>query len=326
MNSEHRIIRPFRDMQSAQGWMDRTLKCRLLHGDERIVDLSPGETARMDANVLRGSTVQVVADGGWGGLRKALLEDLGQMSDLRESQIILVFAVRTSYLKRLEVVKMLHPTEIGHQSEVIRLESTLFRAVHHGWRLDVLLALGEELRYRPGLPWRKGSWLARARFEVADPLEGMGFTPRPLTDEIREAYGLPADATRYIRIIDDQTILECTALDELLEYYVDEQLLSRLSNDPTSDPSRLEQTRIFLDAASFLIRKAHSEDGFEESRLDDVDGTVIDKFLRYLAGDEAEGRRRWLTAWKNDPERVLAAVESQTGLAKLLNRQLASAQ
>jgi hypothetical protein len=165
--------------------------------------------------------------------------------------------------------------------------------------------------------------LARADFLVASPTEGLGFTPRALTDEIRAHYELSQKATRFAQVVDGMSILDGATVDSVLEYYVDENLLQRLSSNPTSPFSILEQSRIFLDAASFVVTEACRDNDFMGKSIEDLKDSVVHKFLVLLAGDNKSAQQNWLSVWQESPARVIAQIESHADIAEKIEKVMA---
>lgn len=321
MSSETRVVRPFQSADKTQDWINDNLRIELVSGTSILEKLTPGSTSRIDANTLL--SCSPLLTGIDENLYKAVIADATDMGGLDPENLKILVVVKSSYLKQVSLISEYSVEEIRGLSNSIPLNDELFKCVHHGWEVSVLLLLSNSSIPQPGVAWRRGTWLARVDFLVASPTEGLGFTPRALTEEIRTHYELSQKTTRYAQVVDGMSILDGATVDAVLEYYVDEALLQRLSASPTSPFSILEQTRIFLDAASFVVTEACRDSDFRGKSVDDVKDSVVHKFLILLAGDNKADQKSWLAIWQDSPAKIIAQIEAHANLAEKIEKVMA---
>lgn len=162
--------------------------------------------------------------------------------------------------------------------------------------------LNRELTPQAGLPYRLGTWLARLRFTLANPAEGIGFTPLPLTQERRKELKLAKQTATYARENPYQPdLLSAVMLDDFVEYYVDESLLARMSANPRHSQSALFQTQIFLGAVEFVVMEFQRLESRGEIQLSDVSEGLIGKILRIVSDETDEDLRQWLERSRQIP-------------------------
>ncbi len=98
----------------------------------------------------------------------------------------------------------------------------------------VLLAQG--LSARPlGDAIEEGAWLAITKFELRPTPALLRFAPTPLTEGVRKTLKLPKDVLSHVQVMDD--VLEADMLSEVVELYIDDELLRLLGEDPDSPTS-----------------------------------------------------------------------------------------
>ena len=322
MSSESRVIRPFRTADRTQNWIEENISIELRTGDSLHQKITPGGTSRIVARSLTSCTPFLV--GLSSDLYGAFLDDLNEIGGYEEDSFRLLVVIKSAYLKRVSVIKEFAMSEIQDLGASIELHDELFGCIHHGWELSVVLVLHESQMPKAGIAWRRGTWMARADFLVASPTEGLGFTPRALTDELRKKFELSEKSTRYVQVIDGMSILDGATVDQVIEYYVDEGLLRNLSSSPSSPFSVLEQSRIFLDAASFIVTEACRDEEFKEKNVDDLKDSVVHKFLVLLAGDNTTTQQDWLDIWQRSPAKVIAQIESHADMAQKIEKVMAA--
>ena len=321
MSSETRVIRPFRTAEETQDWLNENLVVQLMDGGNILQSMSPGSTSRVSSETLKHCKVAI---SGWdSGLTSALQTDIKEFLNADEEKIKLVIVGKSKFLKRTSLIHEYTIKELSLLPLIILLEDEVFSCIHNGWEVSVAVVISSSLSPEPGLAWRRGTWLARVDFAVASPTEGLGFTPRALTDEIRREFSLSLKTTRFAQVVDGLSILDGETVDSVLEYYVDEELMSRLSASPTSPFSILEQARIFVDAASFVVTEACREEDFRNRSLADVRGSVVHKFLVLLAGDDVLSQQAWLSRWQQSPSHVIAQIEAHADLSDKIQKVMA---
>lgn len=186
-----------------------------------------------------------------------------------------------------------------------------FSAPHNGFRVDSFLALARSRQRVPLRPFRKGTWLSRARFVVTTTMAAAILPPAPLTAEVRQRLQLPAKTMRYVEW-NDHDVLEPQSgqVDPVL--YVDENLLAQLNSRRGSTTSRSIQVQLVVDVLSQILqRAAESGDEVRTRTYEDVRDSLVGSVIRIAAGPGATDARRTavLHDVAQDWGRVMAHVE-----------------
>jgi len=322
MATENRDVRPFRDLPDVQEWLELHLRLVVQSATSTETwEMEPGSTLRLDPKTLMTADLQlkigeVVPVHGIANLAKKFADELGAKD---HSIMSIVLYGSSRFLRFTDEIARWSFDDLS----VFRNGYTLnpegeprprsLQLAHNGVVFDLAVVLNRELKPKPGLPHRLGTWLARIRFVLANPAEGIGFTPIPLTEEKRKELGLSKQTATYARENPYQPdLLTAIMLDDFVEYYVDERLLARMSAYPRHDQSALLQTQIFLAAVEFVVMEFQRVDSLDEIQLSDVNEGLIGKILR-IVSDETDGDlRRWLEILKSKPADFLAAAEAST--------------
>jgi hypothetical protein len=318
MSSETRLVRPFRDAVRTQKVLENEVTIRLFDAERLAGEIVAGSTIRVPAEQLQ--TRRIVLSGLNENLADAISRDLVDLKEVDDSNVELIIVASSSYLKKTEVLRRCRVSSFSSLESEMQLFSPIFECIHHGWEIIVVLVLSKNQVPKVGLPWRKGTWLAKVHFTVANPVEGIGFTPRPLTEEVRKRFSLHPQTTRYSANVDGVSVMDCSSLDEAIEYYVDEDLMIQLSSNPSSPFSVLEQTRIFLDAMSFVVSEISRTEEFADSTLIDLEGNLAHKILVLLAGDGHLSQDMWLSEWQQSPSKIFAGIEAHARLRDKLTK------
>jgi len=328
MATENRDVRPFRDLADVQDWLEENL--RLVVKDANDTEtwvMEPGSTLRLDPKTLMTADLQLKIDDMVRVLNVAksaegFAHELGA-KDHKVMSIVLYgsspFLKFTDEIARwsfddLSVFRDGYPLNPEGKPRPRTLQ-----LAHNGVVLDLAVILNRELKPRPGLPHRLGTWLARLRFTLANPAEGIGFTPLPLTAEKRKELKLAKQTATYALRAIGADLQTAMTLDDFLEYYVDESLLARMSANPRHSQSALLQTQIFLGAVEFVVMEFQRLDSFEEIQLPEIDEGLIGKVLRIVSEENDGDLRRWLEVLKTEPADFLAAVEASSEYLKRLD-------
>jgi hypothetical protein len=321
MSSETRLIRPFQDASNTQRFFENHLTIDLINDGKISEQIVAGSTVRVSAEQLMVRTIAL--SGISHELEAIIYRDVAKIENSDPSKIELIVVAVSRFLKQTEVIKRIKLSSLSMLGNKIELESKVFQCVHHGWEVLVALVISESFEPKVGFPWRKGTWLAKVHYSVANPVEGIGFTPRVLSDEVRNYLSLHPQTTRYSMLSEGVSILECSNLDDALEFYVDENILTSLSAAPSSAFSILEQTRIFIDALGFIVSEISRAEGFRELTMEDVEGSLCHKILILLAGDGRQSQDAWLSEWQISPSKVLAGLEAHAKLNEKLGKAMA---
>lgn len=329
MATENRDVRPFRDLSDIQAWLEEHL--RLVVNDATNTEtwmMEAGSTLRLDPKTLLTANVQLKIDDEVPVL--PLLKSAKQFADdlgAKDHTILSIVLHGSSPFLRFtdELARWtfndLNQLHNGYPlSPNGKLRPRSLQLAHNGVVFDLAVVLNRELKPQLGLPHRLGTWLARVRFTLANPAEGIGFTPLPLTAEKRKELKLSKQTATYARKNPYQPdLLSAIMLDDFVEYYVDESLLARMSSNPRHSQSALFQTQIFLGAVEFVVMEFQRLDSLDEIQLPDIGDGLIGKLVRIVSDETSEDLRQWLDVLKTSPADFLAAVEASSEYLRRLD-------
>jgi hypothetical protein len=197
------------------------------------------------------------------------------------------------------------------------------RLPHNGTVFDLAVVLNSAQKPKIGLPHRLGTWLAHIQFKLANPSEGIGFNPLPLTIEKRQELKVSQQTATYCQINPQKPdLLGADMLDDFLLFYVDSATLDRLSANPLHPQSALYQTQIFIDALKFLVTEFQRLENVADVKLNDIDDRLIGRLLRVVSTDEAQSLQAWLEILRDEPEVFIAEVESICNYQKRIDESL----
>jgi len=261
-------------------------------------------------------------------------EELQQIS-LDLDDLLLIVNVYSGFLKISEYPHILPLSQLLQTGGELPLSTDesrpkALRAARSGCRIDVAVVLGNEKPARIGQPWRKGTWLARATFHLACDSEFRGFTPRPMDLEMKVRLGVPPTATRYITLPDGIDPVHDEGTPELIEMWVDSELLANLSSRDGSAVSIAIQQQLFIDAFSAVTAMALSQGDFLDRSWHDISDTVLGGMIRAIAGKgkkesvEAANRRceSLLSVLKSDHSQFMTYVEAYAGCTSIFLKSL----
>lgn len=190
---------------------------------------------------------------------------------------------------------------------------------HSGCDIAVYVALKDQLEKMPLRPWQRGTWLGRIEFAISSELGESGPVPIPLGPIERERLNLEKDALRFFQV--DSAL---TAGSDDIEYYVDEDLLERMAENPHSPGSRVLQRELYIYAMSCLVWQASAELAGEHMihGVGDLADSVIGLLLRRAAAAAPDDERssledRLFRLLRDHPVELITMVEARTpGLKK----------
>lgn len=335
MARENRDVRPFQDLDEVQTWLEDNLILEVLDEEGRAVaSVEAGGTARLDPRTLATCRHRLVASTDAGTedvLRSArtFAKALGLDDGLKG--LPLVVLASSPFLRFTDELRRTSLDDVGSFRDGVDLvpggspRPRSLSLPHNGTIVDVLVVLGRELEPKVGFPHRLGTWLARVRFTLANPSEGIGFNPIPLTPEKRTELGIPRQTATYAAVSEYQPdVMAATMLDDFVDFYVDVELLARLSARPREDQSALVQTQLFLGAVEFTVLQFQRVEDREDLAFADVDDKLLGKVVRIVSEENARDLARWFEVLKSDPSMFLAQVEHAVGYRKRLDDALSS--
>ena len=314
-DSERRIVRPYLGVSGCQEAFDRVV---LQVGTETCENEA---SIRTQERALRESEISIrFADSDENYL--SFVEELARTArelDYTEADLV-VLAVATSPFRRLAEVVFSRslaemargrPTatiaEVGNRPEALS-------AAFHGFTLSVNLCLSRTVPRRPLRPSRKGTWLARATFRVGTEIGDSGFQIEPLTNAIRDRYGLEPGVIRYVDLEDPTSP---AVNDEDVTLYVDEALLDQLAATPDTSGALVIQRQLGLDVATAIVYRASVElarkgDG---AAITTAEGSIIDRILDRAARNgkgrvEPDRKEAFFEMVASRPQSFVAEIES----------------
>lgn len=319
MALENRDVRPFRDLETLQGWLQDNLRmCIRTHQQADWIELSAGSTVRLDPLSMSSSDIMMKYAAGADPkeqlrIAKKLARELG---DDRLSLFSVVLLASSPFLRFTDRLFSWNLDGLMNFVDGFSLIPTnserprCLRLAHHGVYFDLIVVLNRELTKKTGLPHRLGTWLARVQFTLASPTEGIGFTPLPLNDDRRQELGLAKQTATFSRVNPFQEdILGAVNLDDFVEFYVDDELLTRMSANPRHPQSVMLQAEIFIDAINFVILQFQKLENMDEIQWNDVDGSLLGKVVRIVSDENIKDLQSWFETLKTNPEIFIAAVE-----------------
>lgn len=317
MSSEKRVVRPYSDLGPFQDALDKWL---LRIGHEELV---PGDQRTIASSSFLADPVVIVCAEDDDDLATTVesVRNAAHAIDLRDDDVELVVIVSTAYLRFADVAfrgSLCSSQPIPQEVRLSQVDPRprALSTPQGGMVVDAYLLLANEQEAKPLRPSRRGTWLGHVVFELRTELGEIGFTPQPLTAEVRTEHGLPQDAIRYVSLDADALRGDDLAAVEL---YVDVPVLAQLNQAPHSPAARFFQRQLFLDVVSAIVRTARQEEDLMQMTLDELDGTVLGRIVHAAAGkgrpgeskDEQKARQlQALQQLRSQPEKFVAHLEA----------------
>ncbi len=320
MNREVRTIRPFQVDDSLTRVLDDVI---LRFGSEicaakgRIEVDDPNDYCRRPAEIIWASEYDF---NNFKGDISRGLTNLG-IDDL--SAVSLLITASSSYLGFTEII-FDHPVSALERLPIrVKLTNPRPKALStgfHGGVIIVYLLLTRNIERHVLRPWRKGTWLARAKFRLLSRSQTRLFRLTPLSDEQRMRLGLPKDVARYLDMSDHEPMQNYDKSSPPI-FYVDEELLAKLDAQPNSKISRYLQIQLVQDFILGVINSpAIQEEGLTDLDWDDLSGSLLGRILNFVASPRASASQK-MALFKeigNNPNLVAARVEDAINLRKEL--------
>lgn len=297
--------------------------------------LAPSGRATLDPDTYLHSTVRLHLGGRSGISRDDLAEVCTGLEEIGVNPDYAEFAVNlySGFLKISEYV-IRHPvSQLLELSGVVDIavpgsRPEALRTPYSGCRVEASVLLGVTGERRLGQPWRKGTWLARSRYFVSCDLEYAGFTPRPMDTAQKETLGLPSNATRYVTLPTGLDPVREDASPDVLEMWVDSDLLAAISAQPKSGISMALQRQLFVDAFAAITHVALSDSGLRDVQWVEIESTLLGRLIRGLAGRDKRGSegnsalrsQHLLNVLRSDHAKFMAIVEDHAGVTNSLIR------
>lgn len=329
MSSERRLIRPYVGLEPFQDVIDSLVmtlgptvvqpgsKARVEIGsylsDPPAVRLPADST--VDLDTLRSDTARA-------------LDELG----FDPSAVEFVAIVSSPYLRLSTVV---HQKKLSEEwlPERISLRPTgvsvpTFSSPGGGCDVEVCFVLAAPQAVKPLRPSRRGTWLGRGDFGLRTDLGDVGFTPIPLTADLRDQKGLSKNTVRFVEV--DVEALFASDPSEPVRLYVDKHLLLTAKANETGAGSLAFQKQIFLDAVQAIVVELHRASRLEQENFSSVRDSVLGRILSSVGGvaagdtsDEASTRgNATFQTLVDHPDVFIANVEAMIAPAADFERSI----
>jgi hypothetical protein len=322
MAEENRVVRPFSAPDDLQDWMDQNVILEVQpmtdgHPDGDLITVAAGETKRLEPKTYLTAeiTLRVSPDADINGFASALTKYAKRVSGGKQVLSIVLYG-SSSFLKFSDELCHWSVSEFEKSGDGYKIASSgplrprAAKTAHNGASFELVVVLREQLGAVVGMPWRLGTWILRSSFSLGNPLEGFGFTPLPLTKEKRIEFGIGPETFKFARKNPfNGQLFESETLDDFIEFYVDEEVLTRLSAAPRNAQSAFIQTEIFLSAIEYVVLEASTDPDLHDKSLQEINGTLVDKMLRAISTERAEELNKWLVILKNNPQLFLTKYE-----------------
>lgn len=310
MSRELRIVPPFDVPPALQSVFEGTV----LHFGDR--NCPAGRRIVVDSDDFRGRDVRIVWATDQTRFRRTIVKGLSE-ANLGPSDVALIVFVQTRYLRLTSEALRVPLDDLGTLDPISALDANLLvSARHRGARVRVLLVLTKDKTRRPLRPWRKGTCLARTEFSLDTDWFGQLFSPKALDARTRLELDLPASTMRYVRLGDHDPLLPYRDTEEP-DFYVDEELLSRIHHWSGTPMAHMAQLQLVQDFVAAIVQRASSK-LLPERALppwQDVRNSLLGRMLTVAAGKKGDAAML-LAEVRDDPNKVLARFEHQIGLGK----------
>lgn len=162
-------------------------------------------------------------------------------------------------------------------SRLVFLDST-------GFDLYAVLILVNTEKEKALKPSQVGTWLCKSQFSIKPEVDVSSFAPEPLSDAVKEQFGLPKDCFSYVYLAEN--LLQSEDLSEVVTVYLDPEVLNLLLIDETDDVSKQIQTSLVIQTVETVVQgivRFMEEDGLALSDLDLSSGVL--RFLEQLSAN-----------------------------------------
>ena len=318
MSSETRDIRPFNVATS----LERIFKnSKLLFGD---LECEPNSRITVEDTTtygIRRAEIILTEELHFEDFKRTLANGASS-SGINHSLLSLLVTISTSYLKITDIVWQQPLTDLATLPRTLNLtENERPRALQAsltGSTVDIYLMRTETAQPRPLHPWRKGTWLARARFKIETHRDISLFRPIPLDYTTRAELNLPEGTMRYVQMGDHEPA-EPYDNTEAPVFYVDRELLSELNARSNSRAGAALQAQLALDFVSAVItastEKVQSINTYRELE-DSLIGRVVRLIVPFRSPDS--DRDVIVRMINTDPAKAIAHAENAIALRKVM--------
>ena len=323
MSTEQRDVRPFAPVAA----LDHLFKhARLKVGSDVF---EAGATAVLEDDVFQRAGVSLELASDSGVIAAALAASTPDFEDLGLTVDDLAFAVvlSSSYLKISEFVHRVPLSQLAGAGPHFVLSGSprpsALRTPRSGCQVDVLVYLDVQKPQVPLRPWRFGTWISRASFSLTTHHAFAGFTPKPLTAEMKLELGLPPKTVRYIVLGDESPLTEGVGEDSV-EVWFDSDLLAMMSLNPKGKTSVALQRQLFVDAIAAVVAESRVSEQFDVMSWADVKDSLLGRVVALVAPKSGNEDARtsacvnYLEMVKHQPAKFMAYAEEAAGLINAL--------
>ena len=162
---------------------------------------------------------------------------------------------------------------------------------------------------------QEGTWLVSEKFELRRTPAAFRFSPIPLTDELRKKLRLSNNVLSHVEIMEN--VLEAEVLSDVLELYIDDELLRVLAEDPDSPASFAFQIMFANQALTALLNET-----VMRSREMNVTATFSKEMAESAAGRFVE---HMAAVAKFSPDQLMSKLQRNPALSSSVAQQFVEA-
>ena len=314
MSRERRTIRPYQGVEKFQLILDDLY---VEFGDRQVFAGGLATTSSVDFVSQPVRLVLAEDENGRDQVATAL-NAACQEAHLASRDLDLLVVMRTSRLKLSEIVWRVSLNEIKNCSPRIDLSAgdrpRSLQTPMGGCVIHTFIALRDARKRVALAPWRKGTWIAHAEHKIKTNVNEVGFTPLELTDEIRAQENLPPGTLRFAIV--EEPLAESSG-PESIRLYIDEEVLSELAANPTTDAAKAFQRELFMTAMSAAVTESSLQlSSGQQVTVGEIEGSVAHRLIELVTGDASPKQRDDLHQYffkmlQNDPVRFVAHIENR---------------
>lgn len=240
--------------------------------------------------------------------------------------LVVMAAARTHRVTTILVQDYLRTASWPEEFTISRSGADLVFNDRAGFSLTVAVVLLNDLTREPLRPHVAGTWLARRDFRVSPETEDTAFSPEPLSEEIRNHYGLPNGVMRYVRVDD---VLEADSISDAVSVYVDPDVLALLHANQSDKFAVQLQTDLAVsvtEAVAGAVTRELSANGaiattdLTADLLDEY--PAVSRFIARIADELKLGVADVMYLSREDPLMLRARLEAGFGLSAATNAAL----
>ncbi|MCY3540061.1 MAG: hypothetical protein OXH10_09450 [bacterium] len=323
MNREVREVRPYQ----VNPLLSQVLKdAELIFGSDRCVSGSRIEV--QDTEHFRRCRAELIwtSSDSMSEFRKSVVQGC-EDSGISLENVNLVVTASSSFLKKTETIFEQSLSNINQIPAEVVLSDPRPAVLHTGYHpieINVYLLLNEKLPPRPLRPWRKGTWLARAKFRLSSKSSFTPYRLQRLTDDERDRLNLPKGATRYVEFDGYNPLSNQDEVTPI--FWVDAELLDILDANSALKASEVIQIQLIQDFIWSVLSSPDIQQNNDLSNTvwSDIQGSLFGRIIHLAAGQDRtpERRNQLIRMAHSDLPRFMAHVEDAIGIGKSMRYSL----